>query len=285
MPMFFIVAGYFSKTCSDWEDAKTRIKKYAKRLLPAFVFTQGAIVLWTAIMAWTKNEAWSSVIREGLSLLWADPYGPETPWGCLTIGVVWFLIALFVSKLILLLLSKLGGWSIPVSILLSVGAVLLHGFFPYSILCLSLGLVASPFLTIGWWWRTHNFPIWIPIVCVVCWVFAIVFSKLDLFEYTWHCYPLDFLGACGGTVVLYFLSRLIGKNLGFFARGLAILGIWSLAIMCFHNLETHCRLGSHVMAIFPFTLPIWGQYAFRYLLTVALAGVAVHMPILKKVFV
>ena len=285
MPMFFMVAGYFSKSFSNWEEAKTGMRKYAKRLLPAYVFTQGAIVLWTAFLAWTKKEAWGSVIKESLSLLWADPYGPQTPWGNLTIGVVWFVVALFVSKLLLLFLSRLGGWSIPVSILLSFGAVLLHDVFPYSIWCLSLGVVALPFLTIGWWGRTHKFPIWLLIACMICWVLAILFSELDLFEFTWHCYPLDFLGACGGTAVLYFISRFLGQNMGSPAKGLAILGIWSLAIMCFHNLETSCHLGAHLMALFPFALPVWGQYVFRYFLTIAFAGVAVHTPGLKRLFV
>lgn len=285
MPMFFIVAGYFSKTFSTWEEAGLSIKKYARRLLPAFVFTQVFIILWAVLMELTKGEGWNPVIRETLSLLWADPHGLDTPWGRLTIGVIWFLFALLVAKCLLLVLSRLKGWAIPISILMAIAALLLHRVFPYSIWCISVGLTALPFLTIGWWARTHKIPVWIIVVCVICWVLAVVYSHLGMYDMDWGCYPLDFLGACGGTCCLYLVSRFISRRLILFPKMLAILGIWSLAIMCFHDLEMHCHLGNHVMALFPFTLPIWGKYLFRYLLTIGLAAIAVNTPIIRKVFV
>ena len=285
MPMFFLVAGYFSKSCFDWDEVGQHVRKYAKRLLPAFVFTQILIILWAVLMALTQSEGWNLVIKETLSLLWADPYGPSTPWGTLSIGVIWFLLALFFAKSILLVLSRMGAWAIPVSILLSLGAVLLFKAFPHSIWCLSLGLTSLPFITIGWWIRTHKLPIWIVIFCIVCWIAAILFSKLDMYEMEWRCYPLDFLGALGGSFFLYIVCKFIGQQAPHIGRIFATLGLWSLAIMCFHDLETSCHLGNHVMALFPFTLPVWGKFVFRYLLTIAMAAVAVKTPILKRVFV
>ena len=285
MPMFFIVAGYFSRPYSSWSDTKVRIMKYARRLLPAFVFTQILIILWAIVMAVTKDEGWAAVYRETLSLFWADPHGPETPWGRLSIGVIWFLVALFVAKCLLFPLSRLKGWAFPVSIILAWGAVCLHRFFPYSIWCVSVGLTALPFVTIGWWARTHRIPIWIIIVSIICWVLAVLYSQIGMYDIEWNCYPLDFLGACGGTYCLYLISTLLGKYLKIISRVFATLGVWSLAIMCFHDLEMHCHLGNHVMAFFPFTFPIWGKYVFRYLLTIALAAVAVKFPLIKRVFV
>lgn len=284
MPMFFVVAGLFSKPFVSWEETKKNVNKYARRLLPAFIFTQLLIVFWTVVMAITKGEGWTPVINNTLSLFWADPYGPITKWGQLSIGMIWFLIALFVSKSLLLVLSKLNGLAIPVSIVISIGAVLLHRVFPYSIWCISLGLIALPFVTIGWWFRTHKVPVWLIVVCVICWIIAVLYSRLDMYEMVWGCYPLDFLGALGGTYCLYIVSRAISKNITFLARPLAILGIWSLAIMCFHNLEIDCHLGNHVMALFPFSFPVWGKYVFRYILTIALAAIAVHVPGIKKIF-
>ena len=285
MPMFFIVAGYFSKSFSSWDNAKTQMKKYAVRLLPAYFFTQFFIILWAVLMAFTKKEGWNPVIQQSLSLLWADPYGPATPWGTLSIGIVWFLIALFVAKCLLLPLSRLRGWAIPVSFVLAVGAILVHRVFPHSFWCISLGLTALPSVTIGWWVRTHKIPVWLIIVSVICWVLAILYSHLGMYDMIWDCYPLDFVGACGGTYCLYLFCKFFGNYLKVIPRVFAILGIWSLAIMCFHNLETHCHLGSHIMALIPFVLPVWGQYVFRYLLTIALAVIAVKLPVLKKVFV
>ena len=285
MPMFFIVAGYFSKPFTTWQEAGAQVNKYARRLLPGFVFTEVIIILWAILMALTKAEGWSEPMLHTLSLFWADPHGPATSWGTLYIGIVWFLVALFVAKCLLLLVSQLKGWAFPVSIALAVGAILVHRVFPYSIWCFSLALTALPFLVIGLWVRTRKIPVWLIVVCIVCWIFAMVFSHLGMYDFEWDCYPLDFLGACGGTYCLYLVSKLLGKYLKVLPRALAILGIWSLAILCFHDLETHCHWGNHVMAFFPVELPVWGKYAFRYFLTVAMAAVAVNTPVLKKVFV
>lgn len=284
MPMFFIVAGYFSKPFSSWCDAGTQIKKYSRRLIPAFVFTQIIIVCWTILMVFTKEGDWDAVINQTLSLFWADPFGPNTPWGRLSIGVIWFLIALFVAKGLLLLLSRLKEWSIPVSLVLAFGAILLHKVFPYSIWCISLGLTALPFVTIGWWFRTHHIPTWFKAVCVICWFAAIAFSSLVMYDIIWKCFPLDILGACGGTYCLYLLSKTLSKYLTCIGRVFAILGIWSLAIMCFHDLEMYCHLGNHIMAVSPVSLPVWSRFAFRYLLTIALAAAAVYAPVTKKMF-
>lgn len=284
MPMFFAVAGYFSKSFISWTEVWMSIKKYASRLLPAFIFTQVLLALWAVLMAVTKGEGWDPVIREGLSLFWADPHGAETPWGRLSIGVVWFLVALFVSKTILLVLSKWKAWAVLVSILLAIGALLLHKVFPYSIWCISIGFTALPFVTIGWWFRTHKVPVWFILVCLICWILAVIYSHLDMYDMNWGCYPLDFLGALGGTFCLFFLSRCISRYIAFLAKPFATLGIWSLAIMCFHNLEMSCHLGNHVMALLPFPIPIWGRFVFRYMLTIALAAAAVYAPGLKKIF-
>lgn len=283
MPMFFIVAGYFSKSFSSWSETKTHIKRYARRLLPAIILTQIIIILWTVLMTLTKDEGWNNVIRQSLSLFWADPHGPNTPWGPLSFGVIWFPLALFVAKCLLLPLSRLKGWAIPISISLAVGALVLHHLFPHSIWCLSLGLMGLPFLTLGWWFRTHKIPFWLIIICIICWVLAVLYSHLGMYDMEWDCYPIDFLGACGGTYCLFIFSRLFSK-LKILPKVLSILGTWSLAIMCFHDLEMYCHLGNHVMALFPFEFPIWGKFVFRYLLTIAMAAIAVKTPVLKKVF-
>ena len=149
MPLFFIVAGYFSKPYLDQDTTKTCVKRYFFRLYPPMVMTQLLIVAWAVLMALSKLEGWDPVIRESLSLLWADVDGPMTQWGKLSLGVIWFLLALLVAKSLLIPLSRLKQWAIPISLLVAFSAFLLHRVFPYSIWCLSLGLMALPFVTIG----------------------------------------------------------------------------------------------------------------------------------------
>lgn len=285
MPLFFIVAGFFSKPYLDQDTTKACVKRYFFRLYPPMVMTQFLIVAWAVLMALSKHGGWDPVIRESLSLLWADVDGPMTQWGKLSLGVVWFLLALFVAKSLLIPLSRLKQWAIPISLLVAFSAFLLHRVFPYSIWCLSLGLMALPFVTIGWWVKNHPIPLWLRIVAVVCWIVAICFSRLDMYSFTWNCYPLDVLGACGGTYCVYLLSVGIKKYLKITSKVLSALGVWSLAIMCVHCFEMYAHFGNHVKALVGFEFGEWSMFAWRIVLTLVLAIMLVHIPKVKKLFV
>ena len=285
MPLFFIVAGLFSKPYVDMPSTKTNLKRFFARLYPAFAITQLLIVAWAVLMAVAKREGWDPPIRETLSLLWADVDGPRTPWGTLSLGVIWFLLALFWAKTLLIPLSRLKQWSIPVSLVVAFAALLLHKTLPYSIWCLSLGLMALPFVTIGWWVKEHPIPLWLKIVAVVCWVIAICFSRLEMYTFTWKCYPLDVLGACGGTYCVYLLSLGIKKYLKITTRALSALGVWSLAIMCVHCFEMYAHLGNRLRAMTGIELGQWPMFAWRLVLTLGLAILLVHIPKVKNLFV
>lgn len=286
MPMFFLVAGYFSKSFSNWDKTRHEVGRFFSRLVYPMVFTQLLIVVWDVLMALVGQNGWNPVFKETLSLLWADVNGPMTPWGQLRLGVIWFLLALFVAKsLLLMFVSRLKSWAIPVSVVMSAMAVLVHKFFPYSFWCISLGLVALPFVTIGWWFRNHRVPFWMKWVAIGCWVVAIVFSELDMYCFTWKCFPLDLVGACGGTICLYWIAKAIGKHLRLVGKVLAYLGMISLAIMCMHCFEMASHLGNHTKALVGFNLPVWGAFVWRYVLTIGLAIGLVKLPVVKKLFV
>ena len=289
MPLFFIIAGYFSHSFKDYEVASipSVIAKYARRLVPPFVVTTIITAVFFAALAVVKGD-WNPVITQCLALLWADVCVLPTPWGGVSIGVVWFLLALFWAKTFLLLFSRWERWVLPISIALSIMALLLHYVFPYSVWCLSLGLIAFPFVAIGWWVRRHSLPWWVYAICIVCWIAAIAYSSLDMYEYTLGCYPLDVIGACGGTLCVYWLSKGINMAKGWgqwIPATFAYLGRISLAIMCVHCFEIATHMGSHLVALTPWApLPLWAMYIVRYVLTILIAIAVVHTPYLKKVF-
>lgn len=282
--MFFLVAGYFSKAHIDSSSDRKNIKNYISRLFPAFAFTQLLICIWCALMAYVGKGIWSEAISMFLSLLWADPLGPHTPWGRLSIGVIWFLFALLVAKLILIPLSRTGKWAIPISLALAYGVILLNRAWPYSIFCISHGLTALPFVTIGWWVKNHSVPTWLIISSVIAWIVALCFSHLVMYDIDWGCYPLDVLAACGGTYCLYIISKGITKYAKPCGKILAILGIWSLAIMCAHCFEMAAHLGNHIMGLTPFDYPVWAKYIVRYTVTIVLAILFYYLPGTKKIF-
>lgn len=285
MPLFFFVAGYFSKAYVDVPTSWDQIKRFFKRLVPPMVFTQLLIVAWAVLMALVKHEGWDPVIRDSLSLFWADVDGPMTPWGKLTLGVIWFLLALFVAKSLLIPLSRLKQWAIPVSLVLAMGILLLHKVFPYSIWCVALGLMALPFVTIGWWVRNHPFPFWLNLLTIGCWVVAVCFSRLEMYTFTWGCYPLDVLGAYGGTYCVYWISKWLGRYLKPISKVLAYLGMISLAIMCMHCFEIDSHLGSHTLALTGTAFSDWVLYIWRYVLTIGLAIAVTQIPKVKNLFV
>ncbi len=285
MPLFFLVAGYFSKSYIDRPTSKRIVRNYFMRLIPPMAVTQLMIVAWAVLMAVVKHEGWNPPICEALSLLWADVFGPMTPWGRLSLGVIWFLLALFWAKTLLIPLSRLKKWAIPVSLAVAFGVFMLHKVFPYSIWCFSLGLMALPFVTIGWWVKSHPVPMWLKIVAVACWIVAICFSRMEMYTFTWKCYPLDVLGACGGTYCIYLLSLVIKKYMRITSKVLSALGVWSLAIMCVHCFEINAHLGSRLWALTGVEVGQWPMFAWRLVLTLGLAILLVHIPKVKNLFV
>ena len=284
MPLFFLVVGYFSKTWSDWPTAKQTLRKYFVRLVIPMAVTQLAITLWYVLMALVQASTWQMVLSQLLATFSADVFPPPHMGGAL--GVVWFLLALFWAKVALLFLSRLKVWALPASVAIAIGTLLLHQVFPYSLWCLSHGLTALPFVVLGWWLRTHKAPLWLCLIAVLCWGVALFFlPTMDMYSFTYSHYLLNALGACGGTYVVYFVSRLIAQHTRFAARLFSYLGVISLAIMCVHCFEIDCHFGNHLRVALGLDLSAGWLYVWRYALTIALAVVLVHIPKVKKLFV
>ena len=289
MPMFFIVAGYFSKSYSSGISIIETTKHYAKRLIPPYLVTMVAICVWSAMKAYL-NGGWNVVICKILSILWADVNALHTPYGNLGIGVVWFLLALFWAKTLLLIISRWEKWVLPLSLMISIAAWLLHKVFPYSVACISLGCIALPFLAVGWWVKRHPLHWALKLIMLLAWGAAILWSELDMYEYRWGCYPLDLLGACGGAYCVYVVSKWIAKAkdhkvVTYSPRVLAYLGTISLAIMCVHCFEIDSHLGNHLRAAIGWEMSLYPLYVWRYALTIVLAIVLTKIPKVKSLFV
>lgn len=286
MPMFFLIAGFFSKAYENKASSIASIKKYFVRLVIPMVFTQILFVLWHVLLVFTKGESWTNAIAQFTSLFWADVYCPSTKYGPLSLGVTWFLMALFVSKTLFLFLSRFKLWAIPMSLLIALIAILLHKVFPYSIWCFTLGMTALPFVTFGWIVHNYKIPIWIIVISIACWPIAYLFlGNLDIYHFVWPCWPVNVLAACGATYCIYWLCLWIGKHTRFLSKGLAHLGVASLAIMCVHDFEIGSHLGNHLRVLFGLDLPVGWLYVWRYMITIIIAFALVHIPKVKRIFV
>lgn len=283
MPMFFIVAGYFSKSYEEVPNRRAAIKRYAQRLLLPYLFVAVVEVLWTVFLGITKHE-WNAVYCTLFSYLYSGTTEWETSWGELYIGITWFLLALFWAKVMFLYLSRWPKWRLVVSIALAVAALVVHSFLPHTPWCLLLGLTALPFVTLGYEWRHIQLPVWGILILVAFWIASLLFSQLDMYGFIWGIYPITFLGACGATWLLYALCRLCNRYLPSVGKVFAWLGVASLAIMCMHQVEYATHLGNRLRAFLNIDMSMPVLYLWRYFLTLLLAAACMYIPGIKKLF-
>lgn len=285
MPLFFIVAGCFSKT---YDESKGRIGKiiasYFKRLyLPVLAMTL-LLVLWYIVKTLNNTKFANRIVTTLLSPIWASTIPLPTSFGNVVIGALWFLMALLCAKVIFLFLSKWNYWGGFISLLLSVCAFLISAYKPLVPWCLLQGLIALPFLFIGQYWHKKLIPEWTGILLVPIWICVILFSHIDMYSFVFERFPMDILGAVGGTWVFYELSKLIANYTHHVANVLAFLGICSLSIYCWHAFDVTGNVFHQIFCWIGVPENVVLDYILRYTLTVAVGIASVKLPILKKVF-
>lgn len=309
MPLFFLLAGYFAKTQYPPQQNHSQSRRDAKRLLLPFVVTMLMLSLWGGVQAILKHD-WTMALRHPLSLLWAsgDAIRSEK-YGLIYAGPMWFLIALFWMREIF---YYGAGWIlrwakgdmargddakgdkivVGVSILISIGAMLLHPLVEPLPFCLFQGLAAIEFYAIGWYAHRHKIPWWLKILCIVCWPLAIMWGGLELESCVYNCYPLDVLGACGAVLVLYQLCDWLSKGmLKLFPTAytahhtpLQWIGINSLAILCMHTFDLNSGMIYSFLCRLPFDMSAPVLVVVRMVLAIGLAWVVTMLPVLRKVY-
>lgn len=267
MPLFFLISGYFAKTYADFNgDIKSFLRKNAKQLLIPYVIVACISCGYSLLQAihydrmsmFTHNviryvfaldETWTGTLFDS----WVTP--------------VWFLLALFWARLFFFYISKYEKWVLPVCLICSVAIILVH---PYMVTpwCIGRGLEALMFIAIGWYVRRHKLPIYITIILIGCWLFSMYLGEIDLCALKFNCLPVDVLGACGGTLVIYYLAKLILKTpiSGFFKW----CGRNSLIILCAHTIEGSMTVIHLLTKLLPFHLPMVIYFGIKHI--VALCG-------------
>jgi fucose 4-O-acetylase-like acetyltransferase len=121
------------------------------------------------------------------------------------------------------------------------------------------------FFLIGDWIRTHKVQNIVIAVCFVCWVISIAYSRIWMVQCHYELYPIDILGACGGTAFIYWVSKNCSKTK--LNTVFVWLGVNSLVILCFHLIELNCKLCDrlHVPGVFYYQFPV--KFAFCVMMT------------------
>lgn len=250
MPLFFIVAGYLYKK----KAISYSLKKDVSRLvLPYIVFSLIRALKFT-ITKVIEND-WSYVKSVWMEML----YGNECSiYGEIKIHstILWFLLALFVCKNFFNILNNIiklkrnlyiivGGASLFFTICANYIIILPWG--------LSTGGSAMMFYMIGNIAKNRNFSRYAIVPLILLWWIGIAYSQIDMMKCHYIFYPVDVLGACGATWLIYIVSKWISQRDSIVNVWLSWMGRYSLIVLCMHfmvqllDLNTRINTNSWVL--------------------------------------
>lgn len=297
MPLFFLLGGYFAKDVFSFDGFGNITKKNAKRLLLPYAVTFILLILWGFLQSILKHE-WSLVARYVITLFWASGDVLEYTSGFVTAGPTWFLIALFWTReffhCIQVLANKLSTKYreiivIGICLILSLLAKEIYPIvqpLPFGILP---GITALIFYAIGWFVRKYTIPWYIFVISTICWPLSICFGGIELYGCQFS-FPLDLIGACGATYVIYkFCDALctfnnkfnLLQNSPYFLKWC---GLNSLSILCMHTFETHSGILWSFKCRLPFEMSADAMMWARIIAALLFAWFIMNTPILKNAY-
>ena len=280
MPLFFLVGGYFFRPKPDI--VGTAAKDF-KRLVIPYIFTSLMLALAYAVKTLLGlEENYHNTFFFLKGIFWGCGSAKQTAMikGDLTyIGAIWFLLALFWCRQFYNVLICYTRRPKLYVVIIAIAATLIHYYLVFIPLGISTGASAMMFYLIGHWVREHNISKYAFVVCIICWFVGITFSKtVVMARCSYGIYPVDVLGACGATIVIYMISKVLSKTRA--CPALSWVGINTLVFLCFHTMDNSFGITQR--------LPFSGYYGiqFLYMLTLytILTKVCYHVRFTKWIF-
>ena len=233
MPFFFIAAGFFFRP----QPFISVVQKGYKRLIvPMLIGVAVCVVIYLVLGQTPSAFSWIK------ALLFPGGTGrkiffyPNWP----NLGVFWFLAALFWCRIIYNGLYQIFPKKILLTCALLSWLTIIVGrrfILPFGI---SEGLSGLVFYAAGHWSNQRNLYMlslkwYIILLILVLWLVDIHIVDFRMFQlgYTWYLYPIGVVFACLMSLLIYKLSQLI--SLMKWSNGLRLCGIYSLEMMCCHQ--------------------------------------------------
>lgn len=289
MPLFFILAGYFLK---ETLDVKASVKKDFISLIVPYIVTSAIIAILAAI-----NEIY--IGGNGFEALkkWilAALYGSGSlvaPWAgsVVRIGALWFLLALFLSKLIFYITARLGKYQWIAIVLFSyIGyATTSYTWLPLSI---QAGMCTTLYVYLGHLISKYDLfnksitpparP-YIPVAFLV-WIFCIINGcTVSTVNNEYGDGFLSYIGSICGTFCIIWISMLIEKFGGYAASALAKIGQATLPILCMHMVEQNVFpwAGIYEKIHYSYSIRILLRFAVIFIMCIIIS----YIPILNQIF-
>lgn len=246
VPLFFILSGYF---INNKKSIGSFIKGKARALLVPYAATCIVMILMSVAAGMVLYGPIGAL--QCVNWIWASVYGSGNSFYLLfyikEVGAIWFLLALFWAGSLFRLSLDMPKWVRPVFVI----ALFAAGYFTREIIWLPFslqpGMCSVLFVYVGWIVREYKerlkaVPMAVKIISLVVsaglWTVFIV-----TYRETFWLVRCEFgngipnivmcIAAC---MVVIFISWLLGKT-RFPGGALAIVGRYSLLILCIHNIE------------------------------------------------
>lgn len=266
MPLFFIISGYFLK--KDNTLNKVFIYKNIKGLLLPYVVTCIILVIILTIKSMITSGGIVQASQVFYTWLTAGLYGAGgkfhgMPDGIESIGAIWYLLALFWAKLLVVMARQTPY---PLAVVLG-----LFVFGIYSVEATWLPLSVQPaccaalFLFIGQElcerriFTRGSLPIACWIVFFAVWLFcARYYGQLYMVSNSYNGGLMDVIGGVCGSLCVIKFSDLLSCHLSSFSRVLQRFGSITLPVFCMHLLELRLLPWSRLNTILPsLPVPFW----------------------------
>ena len=217
-------------------------------------------------------------------MIWAGAEGINTQWGLICVGPMWFLLALFFGKTLFeLMIRKLHGWRLLlVCFVISFASVLFRKYV-YSPWCIFEGLYSLIFLCLGYMAKKAEIPKWVCYIALLLWPVAVIVKGLGVAAYVFLRYPLEVLGACGGTIFVWFICSQLDR-IKILSKPIGWIGLFSLVVLCFHNFEWYTAIPYSIAIHMPFEMQGDWMLLFRFVFTIVLVFLAVNIPFVSSIY-
>lgn len=257
MPLFFLLSGYTIQTVSWEKMGKATIKDYKRLIVPVLVM-RGINAVVNIVIDGIGLKA--SIIDNISRILWGNGNdyirGGRTQF--LGLGVIWFLIALFWSKLFYRLLLHIQDKYRILLLICFSGLGMYIGKQVRLPQCLDIIPVAMLFMEGGYSFRKYkdkmkekvkrNLRTIVYILTVSLWIWLACIKRIyiEIAVRQYPCYFICIIVAFIGCFCMLEFSMLIEKQqIHFNSRFLSFVGQNSLDLLCIHHIDNYMNNIAH----------------------------------------
>ncbi|MCM0342218.1 acyltransferase family protein [Bacteroides fragilis] len=236
MPLFFLASGYFF----HYTSLPQLLRRISRQLLlPYLIFCtlQTIFILITGHLDMGSETMGTNLLQCLKMIIFADGYFNKTLiWGNIPpVAILWFLPAMFWCRIIYNIISRLQ-YSPLWAALISMISVYLGGHIinlPFGIF---EGGQAVIFYMIGHQYAQHQKSTRriSTVVLTTLWLLAFLFSYMSMADFSYGFWPLNVVGAAGGTWVVYNFAQWLNNHFNRISNELNWLGRNSLYIFGIH---------------------------------------------------